>query len=80
MDEAVQRFIERVPADKRPLFDRLHELFLELYPDAEVVISYQIPTYKASGGRVSLGLWQGGVSLYTTGPEYIKSPSRNTRR
>jgi uncharacterized protein YdhG (YjbR/CyaY superfamily) len=72
MDEAVQRFIDRVPAEKRPLLDRLHSLILELYPDAEVVISYQVPTYKARGGRVSLGLWQDGVSLYTTGPEYIE--------
>ena len=72
MEEAVQRFIDKVPAEQRPLFDRLHSLILELYPDAEVVISYQVPTYKARGGRVSLGLWQDGVSLYTTGPEYIE--------
>jgi uncharacterized protein YdhG (YjbR/CyaY superfamily) len=72
MDEAVQRFIDRVPAEKKTLFDQLQSLILDLYPDAEVVISYQVPTYKASGGRVSLGLWQGGVSLYTTGPEYIE--------
>jgi uncharacterized protein YdhG (YjbR/CyaY superfamily) len=72
MDEAVQRYIDAIPADRRPLFDRLQALILELYPDAEVVISYQIPTYKARGGRVSLGLWRDGVSLYTTGPQHIE--------
>lgn len=73
MDEAVQRYIDAIPPEQRPLFDRLQSLILELYPDAEVVISYQIPTYKARGGRVSLGLWKDGVSLYTTGPQYIET-------
>ena len=72
MDEAVQRYVEAIPAEQRPLFDRLQSLILELYPDAEVVISYQVPTYKAKGGRVSLGLWKSGVSLYTTDPRHIE--------
>jgi uncharacterized protein YdhG (YjbR/CyaY superfamily) len=72
MDEAVQRYIDAIPADRRPLFDRLQALILELHPDAEVVISYQIPTYKTRGGRVSLGPWRDGVSLYTTGPQHIE--------
>lgn len=72
VDEAVQRYIDAIPAEQRPLFDRLQSLILELYPDAEIVLSYQVPTYKARGGRVSLGLWKDGVSLYTTGPQYIE--------
>jgi uncharacterized protein YdhG (YjbR/CyaY superfamily) len=71
MDEAVQRYIDAIPPEQRSLFDRLQSLILELYPDAEIVISYQIPTYKAAGGRVSLGLWKEGVSLYTTDPQHI---------
>jgi uncharacterized protein YdhG (YjbR/CyaY superfamily) len=71
VDEAVQRYVDAIPAEQRPLFERLQALILELYPDAEVVLSYQIPTYKAKGGRVSLGLWKEGVSLYTTDPEHI---------
>ena len=72
MDEAVQGYVDAIPAGQRPLFDRLQSLILELYPEAEVVISYQIPTYKAKAGRVSLGLWKGGVSLYTTDPRHIE--------
>jgi hypothetical protein len=30
----------------RPLFDRFHRLVLETHPDAAVVLSYKIPTYK----------------------------------
>jgi uncharacterized protein YdhG (YjbR/CyaY superfamily) len=73
LDESVRNYIDAIPGEQRPLFDRLHSLILDLYPDAEVVISYQVPTYKAAGGRVSLGLWKDGVSLYTTGPEYIET-------
>jgi uncharacterized protein YdhG (YjbR/CyaY superfamily) len=71
MDEAVQRYIDAIPAEQKALFDRLQSLILELYPDAEIAISYQLPTYKASGGRVSLGLWKEGVSLYTTDPHHV---------
>jgi uncharacterized protein YdhG (YjbR/CyaY superfamily) len=72
MDEAVERYLDAIPAEQKPLFDRLQSLILGLYPEAEIVISYQIPTYKARGGRVSLGLWKNGVSLYTTDPQYIE--------
>lgn len=73
MDAAVQKYVDAIPAEQKPLFDRLQALILELYPDAEIVISYQIPTYKARGGRVSLGLWKDGVSLYTTDPQHIET-------
>jgi uncharacterized protein YdhG (YjbR/CyaY superfamily) len=77
VDEAVRIYVEAIPAEQRPLFDRLQSLILELYPEAEVVLSYQIPTYKAKGGRVSLGLWKEGVSLYTTDPEHIAAFKSN---
>jgi uncharacterized protein YdhG (YjbR/CyaY superfamily) len=72
MDETVQTYLDAIPPEQKPLFERLQSLILQLYPDAEIVISYQIPTYKAKAGRVSLGLWKNGVSLYTTDPQYIK--------
>jgi hypothetical protein len=55
MDPAVQHYIDSIPDADRPLFDRLQSLILELYPDAEVTISYQIPTYKVGRRRVYLG-------------------------
>jgi uncharacterized protein YdhG (YjbR/CyaY superfamily) len=67
----VQRFIDAVPADRKPLFDQLHTLIMDLYPDAQVVMSYQVPTYRAKSGWVALGYWRNGVSLYTNGPHHI---------
>ncbi|MHB1296808.1 MAG: DUF1801 domain-containing protein [Anaerolineae bacterium] len=71
MDEAVQRFIDMVPAESKPLFDRLHALILRLYPEAKIVISYQVPTYKMKTGWVALGYWKDGVSIYTNNPAHI---------
>ncbi len=48
MDEAVRSYID--PAH-RPLFDRMHRPIMAACPDAEVVLSYQIPTWPARGAR-----------------------------
>jgi hypothetical protein len=63
MDAAVQDYIDAIAPEHRPLFDRLHRLVLETHPDAAVVLSYKIPTYKV-GSRRLLGVWKHGVSIY----------------
>ena len=37
---------------------------LAAYPEAAVVISYQMPTYRVARRRLYLGVWQHGISLY----------------
>ncbi len=64
MDEAVQLYIDSIPATHRPLFDRLQGLILGVNPDAAVVLSYRIPTYKVGRRRLYLAAWQHGVSIY----------------
>jgi uncharacterized protein YdhG (YjbR/CyaY superfamily) len=64
MDDAVRDYIEAIHPRHRPLFDRLHRLVLEAHPDAAVVLSYQIPTYKVGRNRLFLGVWKHGVSVY----------------
>ena len=64
MDDAVRDYIDAIPSEHRPLFDRLHRLVLEAHPDATVVLSYQIPTYKVGRHRLFLGVWRHGVSVY----------------
>ena len=64
MDDAVRAYIDGIPPEHRPLFDRLHRLVLEAHPDAAVVLSYQIPTYKLGRQRLFLGVWKHGVSVY----------------
>ena len=60
----MRRYVEAIPAQHRPLFDRLHELILAVHPEAAVVMSYQIPTYRVGKRRLYLASWQHGVSIY----------------
>ena len=64
MDDDVRAYIDAIPAQQRPLFDRLHRLVLEAHPEAAVVLSYQMPTYKVGRHRLFLAVWKHGVSVY----------------
>jgi uncharacterized protein YdhG (YjbR/CyaY superfamily) len=64
VDQAVQGYIDAVAPEHRALFNRLHLLVLQVRPDATVVLSYQMPTYKAGRRRLYLGAWKHGVSIY----------------
>src|ERR1700685_2829355 len=64
VDEAAQRYIDAIAPGNRPLFDRLHRLILTAYPEANVVISYRIPTYKVGGRSLHVGAWKHGLSVY----------------
>jgi len=64
MDDAVRSYIDAIDTAHRPLFDRLHRLVLQAYPDATVVLSYQMPTYRVGRRRLFLGVWKHGVSIY----------------
>lgn len=64
MDDGVRKYIDAIAPEHRPLFDRLNRLVLETHPDAVVVLSYEIPTYKVGRRRLFLGAWKHGVSIY----------------
>ena len=64
MDEAVRAYIDGISPEHRPLFDRLHRLVLGAYPEAELVLSYKIPTFKVGKNRLFVGAWRHGISLY----------------
>ena len=67
MDEAVRSYIDGIDPAHRPLFDRVHRLIMAAHPDATVVLSYQIPTYKVGRRRLYVGAWQHGISIYGWG-------------
>jgi uncharacterized protein YdhG (YjbR/CyaY superfamily) len=64
MDDAVQAYIDAIPAEHRELFDRLQELILAAHPDASVLMSYKMPTYKVGRRKLYLGSWRHGISIY----------------
>ncbi len=64
MSDLVQDYIAGITPPMRPLFDRMHGLILGLHPDAELLLSYAIPTYKVGDRRIYVGAWKRWVSLY----------------
>lgn len=64
MRDEVAAFISGIDVERRPLFDRVHRLVLEVRPDADVVLSYEMPTYVAGGRRLHVGVWKHGLSFY----------------
>lgn len=70
MDELIGRYRDEIAAEHQPVFDRIHQLILDTCPDADVALSYRMPTYRLGGRRLNVGVWQHGISLYV-------SPSRD---
>ena len=64
MDDAVKTYIDAIAPEQRPLFDRLHHLILEVHPDADVVLSYNMPTYRVGDRGLHVAVWKHGLSVY----------------
>ena len=66
MDEAVSRYRDEMDGEYRTMFDRLHRLMVTACPDAELVLSYGMPTFRIGRRRLNVGVWQHGLSLYVS--------------
>ena len=66
MDEAVRRYRDDMADELRPVFDRIHGLILRAWPEAEVVLSYGMPTYRVGSRRLNVGAWEHGLSVYAS--------------
>jgi len=66
MDEAVCRYRDEIASQYQPTFDRLHRLIVDTCPDAEVVLSYGMPTYRIGRRRLNVGVWEHGLSVYVS--------------
>jgi uncharacterized protein DUF1801 len=66
MDEDVLRYLDEMDGECRPVFDRLHGLTAAVCPDAELLLSYGMPTYRIGRRRLNIGAWKHGLSLYVS--------------
>jgi uncharacterized protein YdhG (YjbR/CyaY superfamily) len=64
MDDALQTYLDGIPDAHRPLFDRIEALVRGTFPDAELLLSYRMPTFRVGDSRLYVGVWKHGVSLY----------------
>ena len=66
MDDAVRRYRDEIASEHRPMFDRLHQLIVATCPDAEVGLSYGMPTYRIGRRRLNVAVWKHGLSVYVS--------------
>ena len=71
MNQIAIDYLLRGSEAQQDLFERLHNLIMALYPQAENDISYGLLKFYIGKKRVWLGYWKQGVSLYTGFPELI---------
>lgn len=63
--KSVEEYIAAQPQTVRPTLEHVRKIIRDALPDAEEVISYQIPAYKLHGGRVIyFSGWKEHYSLY----------------
>lgn len=64
MSEDVAAYVDAIDPDRRPLFDRVHRLIMDVQPGAQVVLSYKMPTYAVGDRQLHVGVWKHGLSFY----------------
>ncbi|MBV9661630.1 MAG: hypothetical protein JO337_10785 [Acidimicrobiales bacterium] len=42
----------------------MHSSILEVCPEAEISLTYKMPTYASAARRLHVGVWRHGVSIY----------------
>lgn len=60
----VQRYLDGIAAEHRPMWDRIERIVRSLHPDVELRITYDMPTYVVGEHRLPVGVWKHGLSLY----------------
>ena len=60
----VQAYADAIPAEHRPLFDRVVAVIRAVRPEATARLSYGMPAYEAGGHRLYVGVWRHGISFY----------------
>jgi hypothetical protein len=64
MDAAVQDYLRALRSDSRALFDRVHDLVLDVCPGVVVVMAYKMPTYVVGDRQLHVAVWKHGLSFY----------------
>lgn len=71
MSIEVDNYFSSAPNDRKDILLKLHNLIVDMYPDAHVDMSYKMPTYKVKEGWVAIANQKNHVSLYTCGAHHL---------
>lgn len=77
----VDEFLSKLPVAKRDALQSLRELLLSLIPNAEEVISYQIPIVKYRGrGLLGFSARENHCSLHLMSPPLAKAMEKDLKK
>ena len=65
--KTVDEYIESFPAPVRNVLEKLRQTIRKAAPDAEEVISYQMPAFKYHGILVYFAAWKNHIGFYPAG-------------
>ena len=75
----IDAFIAAQPVALRPMLKQIRSVIRSVVPDAEELISYQVPSYKYHGMLVGFGVQKNGCSLYTMNAKLLGSLSKELK-
>jgi uncharacterized protein YdhG (YjbR/CyaY superfamily) len=64
--QTVDDYIAGFPAEERAILEQIRTIIQETVPDAEEVISYQMPTYRLHGNLVHFAAFKNHIGFYPT--------------
>lgn len=62
--KTVEEYISGFPEEIRQKLQQLHDVVKQTVPDAEEMISYNMPLYKWKGMLISFAAWKTHIALY----------------
>ncbi len=80
MTDEVQIYLGEIPTARKPHFQSLHDLIVELYPRALVDMQYKMPTYHVTDNWVALANQKHYISLYTCDAKDLVTFKKNHQR
>lgn len=72
MNPEVKDYMASVPDSRRTRVNALHDLVMEMFPNARLDMKYRMPTYRSGEGWVAIANQKNYVSLYTCGYHHIE--------
>lgn len=62
--KSVDGYISQFPADVRPILEKVRQTISHVAPEAEEIISYQMPAFRLNGILVYFAGWKNHIGLY----------------
>ena len=71
--KTVDDYIKALPGDFRSMLEKLRQVIKKAAPEAEEIISYQVPTYKYKGPLIHFAAFKDHCSLIVINKQIIKT-------